>query len=289
MKGDVKMKMNSEFKRKLQMAELDILKAVVNICEENQIRYFATWGTLLGAVRHRGFIPWDDDIDIAIPRDDYERFIRIAQQKLPPHLMVHYYTTNKYAPCTVLRVMNRNTTWINKNSKKIKELYQGIIIDIEPLDGLSADTNAQKRLIKYVSLLLKLDIHWRYPISIYAHIKQRLFYPISLLLRPLFGRYLFANKIIEVLKENNYEKSKYLVFGDSGTVFRKCYFDEFIYLDFEDIKIRCPSGYHNYLRECYGDYLQIPAEDDRCEHADVIELIDFDKSYEKYTGVDNKC
>lgn len=268
--------------RKMQLLELTILLEVKRICEKHKINYFLIGGTLIGAVRHKGFIPWDDDIDIAMPRDDYERFIQIAQQQLPSYLVVHYYTINKYAPCTVLRIMNRNTTWVYKGSKKIKELYQGIIVDIEPLDGISSDFNAQKQLIKYVSLLLKLDIHWRYPISIHAHLKQKLFYLISLFLRPFLGFFLFANKITALLKKIDYEQSEYLIFGDSGTISKRCYFDEYVYFDFEDIKIRCPSGYHEYLRKCYGDYLQIPPEENRWEHADVIERIDFDNSYEKY-------
>jgi lipopolysaccharide cholinephosphotransferase len=276
------MEMTAGFKRKLQITELDILKEVVKICEDNNIRYFATWGTLIGAVRHKGFIPWDDDIDIAMPRDDYERFIQIAQRKLPPHLKINYYTTNKYAPCTVLRIMNLNTTWIYKESKKIKEFYQGIIIDIEPLDGISSDANVQERFIKYISLLIKLDNHWRYPVNIHAHLKQKLFYPISFILRPFLGYFFFINKIITLLKNTNYDESKYLIFGDSGAVFKKCYFDKFVYLDFEDIKIRCPFGYHEYLREYYGDYMQIPPKADRVEHAAIIEQIDFDNSYEKY-------
>ena len=70
--------------RKLQKIEADILQVVSKICDEEQIRYYLSSGTLLGAVRHQGFIPWDDDIDIMIPRPDYERFLRVASEKLPP-------------------------------------------------------------------------------------------------------------------------------------------------------------------------------------------------------------
>ncbi len=78
--------------RKLQKIEADILQVVSKICDEEQIRYYLSSGTLLGAVRHQGFIPWDDDIDIMIPRPDYERFLRVASEKLPPYLALCHYT-----------------------------------------------------------------------------------------------------------------------------------------------------------------------------------------------------
>ena len=119
--------------RKVQLVQLDILDKVVDICNRHGIKYYLIGGTLIGAVRHKGFIPWDDDIDIAIPRKDYDKFIGIALKELKkPYKVVHYSTDDTYR-FYLLNIVNENATVIEK---KVTPITSKVWIDILPIDGI---------------------------------------------------------------------------------------------------------------------------------------------------------
>lgn len=144
--------------RKLQKIEADILQVVSKICDEEQIRYYLSSGTLLGAVRHQGFIPWDDDIDIMIPRPDYERFLRVASEKLPPYLALCHYTKDCNYPFRQAKV-------VDKRYQLVREIFSDnkaydVWIDVFPLDGLPKgrlSLTAHKCWITFHMLTLKLS------------------------------------------------------------------------------------------------------------------------------------
>ena len=115
--------------REIQLKELALLKEVKRICKKYRLRYFLCGGTLLGAVRHQGFIPWDDDIDIMMPREDYEQFIRMASEEWQD-----YYYTNSARPDCITHVVDKKTTIIRTNC--MKERRENLCIDIFPLDGM---------------------------------------------------------------------------------------------------------------------------------------------------------
>ena len=96
--------------RELQLKELDILKQTIQIIENHDLSYFALGGTLLGAVRHKGFIPWDDDVDICMSRPDYEKFLEYAQKELPENLELGYFKTNPNHQKYCARIIDKNTT-----------------------------------------------------------------------------------------------------------------------------------------------------------------------------------
>lgn len=98
--------------KKVQECELEILAEVIKVCNENSIEYFVIGGTALGAVRHSGFIPWDDDIDIGMTRDDYERFLKIAPSKLKSDLFLQYYVTEPNSPTYFAKVRKNNTQFV---------------------------------------------------------------------------------------------------------------------------------------------------------------------------------
>lgn len=119
--------------RRLQLGELDILNEFVRICEKHNLTYYLVGGTLLGAVRHQGFIPWDDDIDVGMPREDYDRFAQIAVQELAPH---YFYQSPDTDPCYFLSYakIRKNGTEIYEERFKNAKFHKGIFIDIFPLD-----------------------------------------------------------------------------------------------------------------------------------------------------------
>lgn len=274
--------------KKIQQIELDILKEVIAICEEHGIRYFAIGGTCLGAIRHKGFIPWDDDIDIAMPRKDFERFLAIAPHTLPNHLALQHYTTNKMAPHRGIRVMNKNTTLIHRYIQDVKELNQGILIDIMALDGIASSPQKQRNIIQYICTLNRTDAHYRYPIT-KANLPTMVFLLFAIPMRTIFGWFIYVHKIENILKKYDFDASDYIVFGWTykvhNRVFRKEYFSDFVYKDFENIKIRCPIGYEEYLRQDYGDYMQLPPESERIPlHSQHITMLDFECPYSAYNN-----
>ena len=115
-------------------AQLEVLDRVDRICRKHGIRYFAFWGTLLGAVRHQGFIPWDDDIDIGMPRDDYEKFITYARKELQSPYELKTFDTDENYQQYIIRIIN-NQVEISRNDA-LTNRNDNIWIDIFPLDGM---------------------------------------------------------------------------------------------------------------------------------------------------------
>jgi lipopolysaccharide cholinephosphotransferase len=286
--------MEIDILKKLQNTELAILKEVVKICEENNIRYFAIAGTCIGSIRHSGFIPWDDDIDIAMPRKDYELFLQIAPHTLPNHLSIQHYTIHKKASHGIIRVMDKNTTWLYKGLQYVKDTNQGILIDILPLDGISSSKKEQKKIVRKTTLLNLIDGYYRFPVSRISSLKAKIFYLLfQLPIRAIFGWFIFINKVTNILKQYDFDTSDYIIFGwrknihlyYERSIFKKIWFSDFVYKDFEDIKIRCPIDYDAYLKHDYGDYMQFPPESARIpDHDKMIVVLDFEHSYLNYNN-----
>lgn len=118
----------------LQRTELDMLRVFVQICEELDLRYYLVCGTALGAAKYQGFIPWDDDVDVGMPRGEYERFLREAPAKLPSHLFLQNYRTDPAFPHVFSKLRNSNTTFLETGMAHLT-MNHGIYIDIFPLDG----------------------------------------------------------------------------------------------------------------------------------------------------------
>ena len=118
---------------KIHRTELDIMREIDRICRKHNLTYFLAYGTLLGAVRHKGFIPWDEDMDIMMPREDYEQFLKVASDELPLHLMIDSYPQNPRYFNPFAKVRNRNTLFAIRALQNY-DGPQGLWIDIFPMD-----------------------------------------------------------------------------------------------------------------------------------------------------------
>ncbi len=142
----------------LQKVLLDILINYAKICEEHHLSYFLFGGTCLGAVRHKGFIPWDDDIDVSMPRDDFEEFIKIAKSELPGHLRILDGYSSKHYGIIPAKLHDCRTTWIETECSRFTDRYCGISIDIMPLDGAPEGEKERRRFHKKLRALANLSM-----------------------------------------------------------------------------------------------------------------------------------
>ncbi|HEX0860391.1 TPA: LicD family protein [Streptococcus pneumoniae] len=255
---------------KIQSKELELLKVLTNICEENNLTYYALGGTLLGAVRHKGFIPWDDDIDIGMPREDYEKFKILAPNLLPSNLKI----VNNPLNLDITQLVDKNVI------VKIANSESNVFIDIFPLDGyLEKGFFAAKlhsfrllfqRMLCKISVLDQLEDKDRGTV-------ENLIVKISKMLRiqKVLPKDTLVENLHKVIQKYDFKTSRYVgnVLGRyrEREIVPREYFKEPVSLIFEDTMINCPTKYKEYLNEIYGDYMKLPSVEDRVAHN--IELI----------------
>lgn len=259
----------SELMKRAWAAELEVLEIVTDICEQNHITYFADSGTLLGAVRHQGFVPWDDDIDIALLRDDYNRLIQILPAKLPDGFVLSgmYAQTKRLrdaTPASHSRVIADEEYW---NFPTYLERfhcfpYFRIGIDIFPLDYIPRDSALASAQISLVTLVYTVLCNWnelQKTGELSQHLKQietlcscQLIYnedtqhQLWLLLDTICSLY-HADESDDIANFPYYISSPSLRMS-------KSFYEQTVYLPFENMKLSCPKQYHEILSAAYGDY-----------------------------------
>jgi lipopolysaccharide cholinephosphotransferase len=274
-------------RKQLWAVMLDILEVFLAICEKHQLRYFAIDGTLLGAVRHRGFIPWDDDVDIGMPRKDYERFLEVAPAMLPAHLALTNKRNERGNPHLYFsRIRNGNTTHITKFAQDCN-INHGIFIDIFPKDGLPNGKKG-RQFLDHLVLLRRLDRKYRTSWQDCPTWRSKMLLLPFRLLRLFAGPDFFYFRQEKWICKYDFDRSD-LAFHfwhgiDPQAIHDKHCFDEYVLLDFEHLKLRCPAGYDKHLKDKYGDYMQYPPVDERRGFHESV-VIDCDRPYTDYWPV----
>lgn len=267
---------------KVQREILHIFKEIDQICVKYKLRYFAIGGTCLGAVRHGGFIPWDDDLDIAMPREDYERFKRIAAKQLPDNFKIYDVGQGMHYTCYFMKVHNTDTTFIEKGMSVYPDRYTGVYVDIMPLDGIPSGSWKKKFYFMKLRNLMRLDWHRKNMFHpVYAKEKQVgkniVWKLVNIFIKRLPDNY-FSDKYVQLQKSYSYDNSRDLCYTwskrASQVIFPKSDFEDYVLLPFEDMKMRCPVGYDNFLTVLFGEYMKLPPEEKRvpCHNTDIIDL-----------------
>lgn len=262
----------------VQVIIWDIMKELKKYLEENDIEYYMLGGTLLGAIRHKGFIPWDDDIDIGIPRNKYERFISDIEKILPKHLALHTYKNEETHHYYFSRVVD--TRHSLKRTGSLVERDEELWIDIFPLDGMPNNF-----IIRKIHMMKLLFTRAMYHISCFEKVNlKRPNRPLSerIVIKFIqitgFGKNLNMHKWLDrldkLLKKYSYESSNWVVnfMGQYKfkEMFPKSYYGVGKFYKFEDEKLFGPENADAILTQMYGDYMTPPKDQDKNAHAAVF-------------------
>lgn len=255
----------------LKQIELSILKQIHAVCVQQGFRYFLVGGTLLGAIRHKGFIPWDDDIDIGMPRADFEKFIDYCQTNDVPFDIICNRINEKYG-YLFAKAMAPDTVILEESGNRYN-VNMGIYVDIFPIDGLgNTPEEAVKNLNKTrFNRELLVAANWKK----FSRSKTHAFYyePIRLAFFCL-SRMCSFQKLIRKINSKydveGFDKSLYVgcVCGAyrNKEIVERDVFSEYIDIPFEDASFKCPKQYDKYLTNIYGKYMQLPPEEKRVTH-----------------------
>lgn len=268
----------------LQKVILSIYKTVAELCDKNNIDYYAIGGTCIGAVRHQGFIPWDDDLDIAIPIEQFDKFKHIMKTQLPENLYLYSCEDVKEYRQLFCKVCDKNTTFIEETEKDYSNAYKGVYIDIMPMSGVPESDKQQNLFIRKLSLYYSLNYINRYPFHEMSTIKTKVIWLLLHMLRisMLFNRY--SEKSYNLMKKYPFSDAQLTGYVWSyrlrSLIFPKELFSVCVEMPFEDTTMRCPSGYDKYLTQQFGDYMKLPPEEQRIQHHPFV--VDLEHGYKEY-------
>lgn len=261
---------------------LNIYKEIDQICKNNNIPFFAIGGTCIGAVRHRGFIPWDDDLDIAIPIEYYFQFLSLAEKLLPSHLTLYTSKYHLHYPKISCKIIDERTTFIESQNYQYPDAYTGVFVDIMPICGVPRP--GIKRRIFF--LCQKWFFSWNFCIRFSPKETRK-----QKLASFLAEKYMndkhkfdhFSQKWLSIMKKYPMKTAQFTGYVWSHQlptlVFPIQYFQNTVRIPFEDTTMPCPILYHKYLTDQFRDYMTLPPEIERSCHNGIILL---DKSYHDF-------
>ncbi len=265
-----------EIQKKLFECEQEILDVIDDVCRKNNLRYSLAYGTLLGAVRHKGFIPWDDDIDIMMPRSDYDKLLKIWNDAAPKGYILQTYYDHPDYDNNFSKIRKDNTTFIMFDVEKTRSYHKGIFVDIFPAEYKAEGKIGRK--IQFAACALNLLYTRGYTSGakgMQGKLEKML---LNTSIETRHKRKLQAEKII--LKWKN-KPSKYLLpctIDSCRLAYPAEMFDNLIEMEFNGKKYLATGCYDEFLKLRYGDYMQLPPEEDRVWKHHPI-LIDFEHNY----------
>lgn len=262
--------MENNYLDKLKAIELEILNEIDRICKKHNIEYCLSGGTLLGAVRHGGFIPWDDDIDIAMTRDNYDKFCSLPESEFGDDYLLNCFKTNKKCSYPYAKLVRRGTKFIeSKNVSNKDSIYSGIWVDIFPLDGASGvnlplQAKNKQMYNKYFTL-----INIKNKTSYYQSSKfKKKIYEFILYFVPMRFLHKKLYKFItnESVLDNDFLCSYCSVYSIVKDTHKKIAIFPTKEIMFEGKLYPCMNNNDEYLSKMYGNYMELPPEDKRINH-----------------------
>ena len=262
--------------RPLQLRILRILQAIDQTCREHNLRYYLWAGTMIGAVRHKGFIPWDDDLDIAMPRPDYDRLVAHCSEWLPEPFEMVCAENDAVYPLPFAKIQDGSTTLIERMHLKY---LGGIYADVFPIDGVPQGWLTRKwHFARYQYYKRVLYFLFRDP---YKH-GHGVSSWIPLLCRKRYTLAEVQGKIRTILKKYHYDECEWVADYDDGSkgVMKKTILGTPTPYDFETLKVLGVEQFDAYLSNKYGDYMTIPEGKKQRQHH--FHYLDLEHSYKDY-------
>ena len=253
---------------------LDTLKALIHICQKHHLRYYCCAGTAIGAVRHHGMIPWDDDIDVIMPRPDYDRLLEIARHEdFGKYEIVTPYNNDSY-PLYFSKIVNRNTTLIEE---KERPCIIGLFVDIFPLDATDDDVEKAKalqhRYTKAINQLNAISTHNTFGEYLALLSDSKTWGRFAIKTLGYFFRGALRRHLIQKMDKlshlYDFDKAKnvqvYTGSYHEREIFPKAWLGQGKEFPFEDTTVLLPEEYDKYLRHFFGNYMQLPPVEQRVE------------------------
>lgn len=255
--------------REMQAIQLGILETIVEICRENDLKCYPVGGTLLGAVRHKGFIPWDDDVDVALPREDFDRLETICRKELPEHYKWIDYKDEFRIPGNLAKVCDTRTVLIQE-TRADYEVPLGVYMDIFPLDGMPRNPVLQElhhfraQCLRMLICINSLDTSRPRPL-----IKRLIIGLVQGILSESSVRSM-QESLERTIRKYSYDSAQevcnYLGRYGRRERFPKAWVGERTTVTFEGLEMTAFSEYPKYLGRIYGDYLTLPPPEHRKPH-----------------------
>lgn len=268
---------------KIHTRLLSMMKELHQICVKNDITYYIIGGTALGARRHQGFIPWDDDVDIGMPRPDYERFSKLTKDKFPEYLEMRWYKNTKNSPFQFIKLIDNRTTL---KEVQYNNYLEGLYIDIFPLDGTREDSFLEKMRRRNIWILHTMVI-----VKCATTKKKGIIKKFSAsIIKTMDLQWLhnqLEKNLIKVTYNNSFLIANFLgAWGKREIMDKKLFGNPTLY-KFEDTFFYGPEKIDEYLTKLYGDFMTPPPPEKQVFRHEYP-LLDFDTPFRIYEENKNK-